>query len=427
MQAHIDPTNEAACGKKKAESGTRLLRAVLGGLLAAALAVGGLCTILPGLGKADDRKLYDYLYSDTRSRYPSFVTQNMSPNSHLAFGSSEFSTPKSLVPTVPAAVFGEHNTGVDMTFVGTAFDQSLWQAIAAGAYDGTAPKKKITLILSPQWFFKGNGAQWAFKRIFSYELYRQFCDNPNISEETKAYVRKRLGELGIDKTSLAAANKDTFIDELNDRIFTFGNELNARRQIRWLNADAPYKTTERRESTTPVEPDWNALIEQGRTAGKAKCTNNEYGVYDSYFTQKAPLNSEKDETFSQADLEYEDLRSFMRVCRECGWEPLVVMLPVHGSWYDRQNVTAEERQGYYARVRAICNEAGYPYADFSSCEYEKYFLCDMTHPGWVGWVRIEKAIYSFINDRDDAFLGGGSFGEAEGLSEADLKAINGDD
>ena len=51
----------------------------------------------------------------------------------------------------------------------------------------------------------------------------------------------------------------------------------------------------------------------------------------------------------------------------------------------------------------------------------------MTHPGWVGWVRIEKAIYSFINDRDDAFLGGGSFGEAEGLSEADLKAINGDD
>ena len=40
------------------------------------------------------------------------------------------------------------------------------------------------------------------------------------------------------------------------------------------------------------------------------------------------------------------------------------------------------------------------------------------HPGWRGWVRIEQAFYDFVHDRDDAFLGGGRFGAAEGLDAA---------
>ena len=33
-------------------------------------------------------------------------------------------------------------------------------------------------------------------------------------------------------------------------------------------------------------------------------------------------------------------------------------------------------------------------------------------------MRIEQAFYDFVHDRDDAFLGGGSFGAAEGLYAA---------
>ena len=126
----------------------------------------------------------------------------------------------------------------------------------------------------------------------------------------------------------------------------------------------------------------------------------------------------RDRTFSQADEEYADLACFLQVCRETGIEPLVVILPVHGAWYDREGVSADERQAYYERVRGIADAAGTAYADFSTCEYEKYFLCDTVHPGWRGWVRIEQAFYDFVHDRDDAFLGGGSFGAAEGLDAA---------
>lgn len=127
---------------------------------------------------------------------------------------------------------------------------------------------------------------------------------------------------------------------------------------------------------------------------------------------------ERGQNFSEADDEYADFSCFLDVCREVGLEPLVVVLPVHGAWYDREGVPASERQAYYERIRSLCDEAGAAYADFSSCEYEKYFLCDTVHPGWRGWVRIEQAFYDFVHDRDDAFLGGGSFGAAEGLDAA---------
>ena len=49
------------------------------------------------------------------------------------FGSSEFSTPKKVVPQVPVGVFGENDYGLRCMLVGEAYDQSLWHAIALSA------------------------------------------------------------------------------------------------------------------------------------------------------------------------------------------------------------------------------------------------------------------------------------------------------
>ena len=40
------------------------------------------------------------------------------------------------------------------------------------------------------------------------------------------------------------------------------------------------------------------------------------------------------------------------------------------------------------------------------------------HPGWIGWVRIEHAVYDFVNGQDDAFHGGAGFGGVDGLKAA---------
>ena len=88
---------------------------------------------------------------------------------------------------------------------------------------------------------------------------------------------------------------------------------------------------------------------------------------------------------------------------------LIHILPVHGQWYDVSDVSQADRQGYYERIRQICDAAGASYADFSGFEYEKYFLCDTVHPGWKGWVRIEHAVYDYAKDvrgQDDCIVWG---------------------
>ena len=165
--------------------GTRLLAAVVVGAVALGAGLWAFdAFVLPGNGRADASKLYDYVYATGKSENADFVTSNMSDDGYLCFGSSEWYISKNRVSMCPQAVFGESNSGVDMTYIGEGYDQSLWQAIAAGAY-GTGEKvknRKVMIVVSPQWFFRGAGDENKFYTKFSYSLYRTFMQSPQVSE-----------------------------------------------------------------------------------------------------------------------------------------------------------------------------------------------------------------------------------------------------
>lgn len=392
---------------EKKVSGMLLLKGVVAGLVAIALVMGGVCCALPRQGDvADQTRLYDYVYSGTKSESVDFTTTNMSDDGILTFGTSELYISSPLVNQCPQKVFGESVSGVDMTYVGEAFDQSLWQAIAAGAYASASKNRKVVLMLSPQWFFKGNGQQSKFSSKFSYQLYKGFLENDSISDDTKAYVRQRLETLGVDGTQIAAANDDTFVDAINDAAYQFSNDLRIRSKIDALVKGSPKNSLVRSAGEPTGEPDWDALLSDAQAQGEQSCTNNDYGIHDAYWDKNSQYKSEQNQDFVHADDEWADFQCFLKVCKEADLEPLVVILPMHGGWYDEMGVTSDIRAQFYDQARSLCDEAGVAYADFSSCEYEKYFLCDTVHPGWIGWVRIEHAVYDFVNGQDNAFLGG---------------------
>lgn len=419
---------------EKKVSGMLLLKGVVAGLVAIVLVAGGVCCVLPRQSDvADQTRLYDYVYSGTKSESVDFTTTNMSDDGILTFGTSELYISSPLVNQCPQKVFGESVSGVDMTYVGEAFDQSLWQAIAAGAYASSSKNRKVVLMLSPQWFFKGNGQQSKFSSKFSYQLYKGFLENDSISDDTKAYVRQRLEALGVEGTQIAAANDDTFVDAMNDVAYQFSNDLRIRGKIDALVKGSPKNSQVRSAGEPTGEPDWDALLSDAQAQGEQSCTNNDYGIHDAYWDKNSQYKSEQNQDFVHADEEWADFQCFLKVCKETGLEPLVVILPMHGSWYDEMGVTSDTRAQFYDQARSLCDEAGVAYADFSSCEYEKYFLCDTVHPGWIGWVRIEHAVYDFANGQDNAFLGGAGFGDVDGLkaatsadsSESDAAIANG--
>ncbi len=399
-------------------SGATLLKAVLVGLaLLIASVIALTCALPQQTDKADSTRLYDYVYSGIKSESVGFTTANMSDDGILTFGSSELYI--SIVNQCPQKVFGESVSGINMTYVGEAFDQSLWQAIAAGAYASLSKSNKVVLMLSPQWFFKGNGQQSKLSSKFSYTLYKGFLNNDSISDTTKSYVRSRLENLGVDEKQLAAANNDTFVDAINDAAYQFANDLRIRSKIGALVQGSPKKSVERTAENATGEPNWDALLSEAQAQGEQACTNNDYGIYDAYWEKNSQYRSEQGQDFEHAEEEWSDFECFLDVCKEAGLEPLVVILPMHGEWYDTVGLSSNVRETFYDRARKSCQQHDVAYADFSSCEYEKYFLCDTVHPGWIGWVRIEHAVYDFANNTDNEFLGGANFGEAEGLEGKD--------
>ncbi len=93
-----------------------------------------------------------------------------------------------------------------------------------------------------------------------------------------------------------------------------------------------------------------------------------------------------------------DLKAFLAVCREMEIEPLVVILPVNGYWYDYTGYGKEARAKYYERIRALLNEEQVSYADLSGEEYTRYFFEDGIHPSGKGWTKINEILYRFYQE-----------------------------
>ncbi len=342
---------------------------------------------------AEGRNL-GYVYSGARSQCTTLVTSGMEESDMLLFGSSELSTPPSLIPEVPAVVFGKNSYGFQLATIGEAYDQSLWHAIAAGAYAPQLPNRKVAIVVSPSWFFDGGLDASLFKTRFSYTLYRQFMSNEHISAESKAYVRDRLVAQGIDEVVVKAAAKGDPLAYVNDVVFSTMADLHVRNQLRSLEGLGLDRFDD-----LAHEPDFERWRAHAIEDAQERSTN-EWGFDDAFYEENVGIYKDQikgklaGETFTDTP-EYDDFGLFLRICQETGLEPLVVVCPLSGDYYDWVGIDAATRRVSYDHILEIANAYGVEVADFSDREYERYFLHDQVHFGWTGWVDVEEALYRF--------------------------------
>ena len=144
----------------------------------------------------------------------------------------------------------------------------------------------------------------------------------------------------------------------------------------------------------------DSLLKLAIAAGDKACTNNSYFIYDEYYDTYIRKRESNVKGRSAKDSycvskEYDDLNLFLKVCKEVKVEPLIISVPVNGRWYDWTGFPKNDREQYYQNIRDICKKNDVTLADFSDREYEPYFLKDIMHMGWKGWVYLDDAIYQF--------------------------------
>ena len=337
------------------------------------------------------------------------------PQTVTVYGSSELRTFE--IPTHPANFFSGQRAGFQVNLVGRGSCQSLIHALSVAASGDALTGTKVVLITSPQSYVEGGIAPDLFKANFSEQQYLALMRDPGIPEKMKLRFSARVDELldeyaastgterGVSASALLAENAEkkavrTLLapyTALSGALAELKDRYTAKRLIR--SAALP-------EASAAAYPiDWAAEEKTALSDAEKATDNNDFGIlndyYNTYIGRKLDMQEGMDAELSYSvSEEYGDLRLLLDVCALKGIEPLFVHVPLHGAWSDYTGFSAEKRAEYYENVRKIVEE--YPNVtmlDLTGNEYEPYYLCDIMHLGWKGWLDVDKALVECFAER----------------------------
>lgn len=327
-------------------------------------------------------------YSNARDALPSDVSLQ------LVLGSSEMSAP---VKQNPSRFIPENLTDFDLFLNGRGSTQSLVHALMLSAM-AQSIDEKVVLIVSPQWFTPAGLTPEAFESVFSQSAYDRMLRDDKLPADVRGRLKARAIGLGaVDPPA------DGIRQQVETAADSVSNAAAGRVEILKSASKAapyhgPYVVTE--EAVPVDEFDWESAFTEATAEGDA-ASSNEFHVYDDYFTQyMEPTLASLKGSAAEADYsldspEWSDLELFLDVAKAHDIEVMLISVPMNGLWYDYIGYDETKRAHYYDRVRSLAEAQGAELADFSAKEYEPYFLADVMHLGWKGWLDVTRSVVDF--------------------------------
>lgn len=320
----------------------------------------------------------------------------------ILLGSSEL---QSWAGQNPVNMFPNSTLDDNLTIVGQAYVQSLLHSMKVGT-KALEDEKKIAIVVSLQWFFGEDIDVNGFAANFSEYQFFEMMKNERVSHESKLYVCKRTDELlrdiqGYDDIKVYAwlYTRDSALGNAGLSVlkpyYVLRHKL-LEIKDKWDTYQILKKTASDAKEPETLDIDWKQAMEDAQKEGEHFCTNNEFYVEDGYYTQYLAdaidgLKGVESETKMESK-EFEDFRMFLQICRENGVEPYIIMMNTNGRYYDYVGIDKEKRNALYDKVEQAAKEQGAECLRLSDKEYEPYFMLDVMHLGWKGWLYVDQQI-----------------------------------
>ena len=364
------------------------------------------------LNKTYIKKIEDYYkvndnsvrYSTAYEKYKSkdIILENITPKTLVLLGSSELTT------TIneeyhPKKIFNYEDFNIMQIGVGNS--QNIIHAATIGSIGNDMRNNEIVMIQSIQWFDNKNGIlKDAFlSRISSEHVYNTMA-NDKISKETKEKFINRVIELSSTNKVLNKkyrSYKKYFVEEQGN--FITGEFLKLDNYFYKLKNKYEFFKNKGRENyplSGEKTPDynWKELDEKVTEQAKERTNNNDYQIdntyYDKYIKTKYDQlkNSSKNTKYDESK-EYDDLDILLSIVKDLKLNMKFAILPANGKWSDYTGIDSEKRQVAYNNLKEIAKKNNIEVMDYSSKEYEEYYMYDAMHLGWRGWIDFERDLY----------------------------------
>ena len=364
------------------------------------------------LNKTYIKKIEDYYkvndnsvrYSTAYEKYKSkdIILENITLKTLVLLGSSELTT------TIneeyhPKKIFNYEDFNIMQIGVGNS--QNIIHAATIGSIGNDIRNNEIVMIQSIQWFDNKNGIlKDAFlSRISSEHVYNTMA-NDKISKETKEKFINRVIELSSTNKVLNKkyrSYKKYFVEEQGN--FITGEFLKLDNYFYKLKNKYEFFKNKGRENyllsgeKTPGY-NWKELDEKVTEQAKERTNNNDYQIdntyYDKYIKTKYDQlkNSSKNTNYDESK-EYDDLDILLSIVKDLKLNMKFAILPANGKWSDYIGIDSEKRQIAYNNLKEIAKKNNIEVMDYSSKEYEEYYMYDAMHLGWRGWIDFERDLY----------------------------------
>ena len=364
------------------------------------------------LNKTYIKKIEDYYkvndnsvrYSTAYEKYKSkdIILENITPKTLVLLGSSELTT------TInedyhPKKIFNYEDFNIMQIGVGNS--QNIIHAATIGSIGNDIRNNEIVMIQSIQWFDNKNGIlKDAFlSRISSEHVYNTMA-NDKISKETKEKFINRVIELSSTNKVLNKkyrSYKKYFVEEQGN--FITGEFLKLDNYFYKLKNKYEFFKNKGRENyplSGEKTPDynWKELDDKVTEQAKERTNNNDYQIdntyYDKYIKTKYDQlkNSSKNTRYDESK-EYDDLDILLSIVKDLNLNMKFAILPANGKWSDYTGIDSEKRQVAYNNLKEIAKKNNIEVMDYSSKEYEEYYMYDAMHLGWRGWIDFERDLY----------------------------------
>ena len=364
------------------------------------------------LNKTYIKKIEDYYkvndnsvrYSTAFEKYKSkdIILENITPKTLVLLGSSELTT------TIneeyhPKKIFNYEDFNIMQIGVGNS--QNIIHAATIGSIGNDIRNNEIVMIQSIQWFDNKNGIlKDAFLSRISNEHVYNTIANDKISKETKEKFINRVIELSSTNKVLNKkyrSYKKYFVEEQGN--FITGEFLKLDNYFYKLKNKYEFFKNKGRENyplSGKKTPDfnWKELDEKVTEQAKERTNNNDYQIdntyYDKYIKTKYDQlkNSSKNTKYDESK-EYDDLDILLSIVKDLNLNMKFAILPANGKWSDYTGIDSEKRQVAYNNLKEIAKKNNIVVMDYSSKEYEEYYMYDAMHLGWRGWIDFERDLY----------------------------------
>ena len=362
-------------------------------------------------GKKDISKLKHTYNQIIRDRGGLLKDEMHDEGDLMLLGSSELS---STVDQNPINVFPFKGAEYDVSIYGRAHTQTLQHSTIISNTNNINSKDKVAIVVSAQWFESGYGINGnEFSVNFSELQFFEFFKNSKIDKENKIYYAKRIsnllkesGEYGEERIYADLYYKNNLISKsiltiLKPYYNLKEYMLNTKDKVQTIKA---LKGLEDTKENKIKNINWEEEYAKAESQGASKVTSNYINVddeyYDTYLRDKYDsLKGKSNGVELLESKEVEDYKFFLDICKDIDVKPLVILMPVNGLYYDHLGLTKDKRTEFYETIESIAKEKGFDVLNLQNKEYEKYYLSDVMHLGWKGWLNIDEEMYKYFNKR----------------------------